>query len=292
MKIDVCSDLHVDGWLKMVDLRPPPDPECWSGEPYHSLYYHLNWKKIKNTDSTVLIIAGDIANRINQSLEVIEAAIEAYDHVIFVEGNHDHYDNQGNSIDDTMEGLRELCNGLTNVHYLAPDESVTLDGITFIGGTGWYDWKCYEHLGIYESRAKTSWELWSNDYRYINHGSLQPNIRAMEQAINMAGLVRKAQDDEVTEKIVMVTHMSPKGELMEWRDRDNMWNNLTPSYVNSALQQVLDADDGKKISHWVYGHTHRRDVREIDGVTYVNNARGYPRENEPFSLLQIEVGSK
>ena len=290
MKIDFCSDLHVDAWMRHTILRDP-EHRMWAGEPFKSMFYHIDWRQYKSPDSNILVIAGDIANTMVTSHQVVAAAAEEYEYVVVVEGNHDHYSNDMN-IDDAMSFFESSFAQYPNVHYLKHDKTLEVDGVMFIGATGWYDFKAYEDRGIYTSAAKRMWKTYSNDSRYPNFNGKEVEILAVEQAINLAAQAKAASEDDKIHSIVVTTHMSPRADLMEWKDGDNIWNGLTPSYVNTALKQVLDADVNNKIRLWVYGHTHMRQMVELDGIVYANNARGYPRENPPFTLTQIEVTAK
>lgn len=290
MKIDFCSDLHVDAWQGHTMLHDPTR-KMWLGEPFKSTFLYLDWEAIKNPDSDVLVIAGDIANNMMITKEVLIGAANAYSYVVVVEGNHDHYDNDM-SVDDGMVLLTNLVAQYPNIYHLKHDTGLLVDGVAFFGATGWYDFKAYENQGISDFMAKQTWKAYSNDSRYPTFGLKSPESLAAEQAINLADQVKKASEDPDITDIVVATHMSPRGDIMQWKDGQTVWNALTPSYVNTALSQVVDADVNGKIRYWIYGHTHHRQMTEINGIVYANNARGYPRENPPFSLTQIEVGSK
>lgn len=290
MKIDICSDLHVDSWMKHTILHDP-ERRMWAGEPFKSMFYHIDWRAYKNPESRVLVIAGDIANTMITSHQVVAAAAEEYEYVVVVEGNHDHYSNDM-TVDEGMTFFENTLSQYPNVHYLKHDKTLVVDGVGFVGATGWYDFKAYENQGISDFMAKRMWKNYSNDSRYPNFNGKEVETLAAEQAINLAAQTKLMSEDDGIESIVVTTHMSPRADIMEWKAGDNIWNALTPSYVNTALSQVLDADMNKKIRYWVYGHTHLRQMRDIDGIVYANNARGYPRENPPFTLTQIEVPVK
>lgn len=290
MKIDFCSDLHVDAWHGTTQLHDP-NRRMWAGEPFKSMFYYIDWRQYKNPESRVLVIAGDIANTMMTSYQVVAAAAEEYEYVVVVEGNHDHYQND-KTVDEGAEFFTQLLASYPNVYHLKHDTGLLLDGVAFLGCTGWYDFKAYESQGISDFIAKRTWGQYSNDSRYPQFGTKSPESLAAEQAINLASQVKTASEDDAIESIVVATHMSPRGDIMEWKAGDLIWNALTPSYVNTALKQVVDADVNNKIRYWVYGHTHHRQMVEIDGIVYANNARGYPRENPPFTLTQIEVPSK
>ena len=290
IKIDFCSDLHVDAWQGHTQLHDPTHRR-WMGEPFKSTYIYLDWARYRSPDSDVLVIAGDTANNVVISRDVIEAAASAYKFVVVVDGNHDHYMNDM-SVEEGQELLARLISHLPNVYLLKHDQSLLLDGVLFAGATGWYDFKAYEDKGITDYLAKRVWKQYSNDSVYPKFDAGSPESLAMIQTVNLAEQVRKGSEDPDIESIVVVTHMSPRADLMEWKADQPVWNALTPSYVNTGLKSVLDADVNKKIRYWIYGHTHSRQMVSKDGVVYVNNARGYPNENPPFTLTQIEVACK
>ena len=287
MKIDFCSDLHVDAWHQTTQLHDPAR-RMWAGEPYKSMFYYIDWRQYKNPDSRVLVIAGDISNSMITTQQVIAAAAEEYEYVVVVEGNHDHYDTEM-TIDDGIEYLTNALVQYPNVYHLKHDTGLLLDGVAFLGAVGWYDFKAFEDQGISDFAAKRAWASYSNDSRYPKFGDKSVEVLAFEQAINLADQVKTASEDDAITNIVVATHMSPRADIMEWKPGNVVWNTLTPSYVNTAMSQVLDADVNKKIGLWIYGHTHTRKMVEIDGIVYANNARGYPRENPPFTLTQFEV---
>lgn len=287
MKIDFCSDLHVDAWHSTTQIHDP-DRRMWTGEPNESMFLYIDWRQYRNPESRVLVIAGDISNNLITTRQVVVAAAEEYEYVVVVEGNHDHYDTSM-TVDQGMEFLASSLSQYTNVYHLKHDTILTVDGVAFLGATGWYDFKAFEDQGISDFTAKRAWNQYSNDSRCPDFGGKLVESIAAEQAINLASQVKKASEDDDIKSIVVTTHMSPRSDIMEWKVGDMIWNHLTPSYVNTALSQVIDADVNNKIGLWIYGHTHRRQMIEIDGVVYANNARGYPRENPPFTLTQIEV---
>jgi UDP-2,3-diacylglucosamine pyrophosphatase LpxH len=290
VKIDFCSDLHVDAWHGTTQLHDPTHRR-WMGEPHESTFLYLDWAQYRNPDSRVLVIAGDTSNSMMTTKEVIEAAAAEYEYVIVVDGNHEHYSDEM-TVENAMQFLAEELSRLPNVYYLDSQNSLILDGVAFFGATAWYDFEAYADRGISSFMAQRAWNSYSNDSRYPDFGKDSPLRLAMTQSLNLADQVRGAQNDANVESIVMVTHMSPRADLMEWKDNNPVWNALTPSYVNTCLDQVIKADTNKKIKGWIYGHTHQRQMVEKDGVVYANNARGYPRENPPFTLTQLEISSK
>jgi predicted phosphodiesterase len=289
VKIDFCSDLHVDAWHHETKLHDPSRPMF----DELNRFIHIDWEILKTEDARVLVIAGDTANTMPETAIVASQAAAFYEYVILVDGNHEHYLG-GETVSNNMNLLKILLSGTPNVKYLTHmSDPFVLDGIAFIGATGWYDWKAYESRGISEIAAKQAWRMASNDSRYPGYSELgDPQKIAFETSINLTEQVKKLTIDSTVQEIVVTTHMSPDPDLMEWKPNNQGWNLLTPSYVNTSLKNVLAVDSGQKITNWIYGHTHSRQIKKIGHVTYVNNARGYPRENAPFQLTHIEVGTK
>ncbi len=282
------SDLHIDAWAHTTQLYDPT-MRLWEGEPYQSRMMHVDWRYCKNPESWALVIAGDTANSVLALSMVAEQASQEYDQVIIIDGNHEHY--QGDTtVEDNMAFLSNALQPFSNVTYLDGVNTLKIGDIMFVGCAGWYDWMAYADRGIPEYLAKKAWVQASNDARYPDFGKFKdPDKLALIQAVQLAEQVRIASNDDSVKSIVVTTHMSPRADLMEWREGDPFWNSLTPSYVNTKLRQALEADTNNKIRHWIYGHTHHRMSTSIEGVTYTNNARGYPRENDPFKLVQLEI---
>ena len=287
MKIDYCSDLHVDAWFGGTQLVDPA-ARRWTGDPHKSLFLHIDWRRYKNPESQVLVIAGDISNDPMTSLQVVEAASQEYEYVVVVEGNHDHYDSDM-LVEDGSEFFNQQLKKFSNVTYLNGDNYLVLDGVACLGNMGWYDFKAYEDRGIPDFLAKMAWNKYSNDSRYPKFGEKSPESLAALHSVQLANQVVDMVSRDDIHSIVVTTHMSPRSDIMEWKENDIFWNHLTPSYVNTGMKSVIQTDTAGKIRYWIYGHTHHRKVTEIEGVTYVNNARGYPRENPVFTLSQIEV---
>lgn len=293
MKIDVCSDLHVDNHFHQTSLicEPGEGPQSWKkghrGE--RAFFQHIDWEWYKNPDSTILVIAGDISNQHEDVMKVIDDALEVYEHVVYVDGNHEHYDDGELDVLDNCKLLHKRFEFKENVHYLDGHyrNHVEIDGVTFVGANGWYDFRCFESLGISYTQAIETWQARSNDSVHIRMGELvQPSNAAR---IHAERLAERVVSLPAGTPVVAITHSSPRAELMQWNPTDRDWNALTPAYVNTGMEQVRLADTYGNIKYWIYGHTHDRKMTERDGITYVNNSRGYSREQGRWFLVQLDV---
>ena len=81
MKVDLISDLHIDHW----DLKIKCNHPC--GE--RKSYPFFDVTDIK-PGSELLIIAGDISDDIDISINFMNQLCRFYKMVMYVEGNHEH----------------------------------------------------------------------------------------------------------------------------------------------------------------------------------------------------------
>jgi predicted phosphodiesterase len=282
MKIDFVSDLHVDVWWgKTLPYSVDgPQPRRVDGT---SQFVDWEWyRKQSGNDGDVLLIGGDISNNIEDVRSVVNNAAEVYKSVVFVDGNHEHHN--GQAYTNNMSQLVDMqSERITFLHTAVP--CFVKDDIAFIGANGWYDWRCYEP-DFSHNEAYEVWQRGMVDATKILFDDGKPDVLAAKQAEVLAqtvGLIAKS-----VQKIVMVTHTVPRVDVCVIKHPS--WNRSTPSFVNSAMNRVLQAEGAEKIACWLYGHTHARQDIVLDGIRYVNNSVGYPHERVGGTYLkQIEV---
>lgn len=263
MKYDVASDLHTD--------------------INHSLG-SLNWEELRNKGSQLLVIAGDTANNFERSTAVVADAAKVYQHVVFVDGNHEHYENyeRQKTVYGLMNEFLEFAKSISNVHYLQGGNKIfRFNDVAFVGANSWYDFQYIPETSNFRESTEM-WERYSNDAnpKTIGFGTIDglywPEIIAKEQANRMVESVSKLQDDEYVNKIVIVTHTVPCSNGLIWKEHDPTWNILNGAYSNSRIEKVWEADKNKKIIHSLYGHTHAPfDFYDHDGIRFIANPRGY-----------------
>lgn len=273
MKYDLASDLHIDISNGGID-----------------------WEIQKAPDSDVLIVAGDIANTIDLTVEELVRAAKVYNTVMFVDGNHEHYSNFPKlTIEDTVNELRTLIQDHNNIIYLNPSNSVhIIDDVAFIGCNGWYDFK-FTPASISRSVAISTWMKHSND-KYCNFSKGEPTCLAIEHADIIVKEVKKLQGNNSIKKIVIITHTSPHRDGVTWKEHDSNWNILNGAYGNSVMANVWKADVNKKIVHAVYGHCHAySDFYAADGIRFIANPRGYAgyeRIADSWTLCQFNTNDE
>ena len=106
--------------------------------------------------------------------EIVAEAAEHYEHVMFVDGNHDHYSNYQNnwSVMRDMEWFNSQFNTnqktVNNVTYLQGDFTHKVGKTLFIGENGWYNFSFSYGLSFKEQRQE--WRNHSNDPVCIRFG--------------------------------------------------------------------------------------------------------------------------
>lgn len=256
MKYDLSSDLHVD-----INRDRLPA---------------IDWKLLKNDGSDLLIIAGDTANSRRHVRRVLKETAEAYNNVIFIDGNHEHYHHRDTNmnVSSTMGYFKGLSSH--NIHYLCGGEnSVLIDNVLFVGACSWYDFEWVPPPAT-SADSRRTWLDYSSDPRCIIFDT-DPIDLAANQAKSIAAQVNAAQNRADIEKIVVVTHTCSHEKGLKIIPGDHIWNQLNGAYGNSNMEEVWAADTAEKIIHAVFGHVHRPTdfVDDKTGIRFVANPRGY-----------------
>jgi predicted phosphodiesterase len=268
MKFDLISDLHIDFYQNF-------------STPVNKIY---DWETEKKND--VLVIAGDCSNDPKITTLVLLEAANFYEKVLFVDGNHEHYNGKSrvdhifpqiNTVDSNVGYLRGISDAC-GLHYLS-NSSVVIDNTTFIGTNGWYNFESGERFNMDEQIQ--NWKDASGDFQNIDFGTMGPRRRAQIHTNWLISELRKVKTDNV----VVVTHTipHPHGCVSDWHP----FAALNGMFENTFMQQVIDSDSKKKIKTWVFGHTHfKRDFVQ-DDIHFVCNPFGYPHENTRSEKTQI-----
>ncbi|AZE47219.1 Ser/Thr protein phosphatase family protein [Pseudomonas chlororaphis] len=216
-------------------------------------------------DADVVVLAGDI-DLLTRGVEWANKNFRCP--VIYVAGNHEFYKGHLNR---TLEKMREKA--LPHVHVLDNDE-VVIDGVRFLGTTGWTDFSSTDNVTTALHTAQIS----MNDYKQIRMGAnyrrikpidLQQKSQFAKQWL-LSNLSTKYQG-----KTVVVTHHAPLPECAPGIKYE--LGHLAAAYVNDWQEFA-----GCNIDIWLHGHTHVGYDKTIEGIRYASNPRGYPFEETGF----------
>jgi Icc-related predicted phosphoesterase len=231
-------------------------------------------------NADVVILAGDI----DVKLRAVEWARQFDKPVLYLIGNHEFY---GNELQSIRQKTRQLCQD-SNVHLLDDDELI-LDGVRFVGGTLWTDFKL---LG--EARQKAAMRdalLTMNDYQVIRFGSAYRRLfpeDTLDLHKQTVGFLTQKLNQPFDGKTMVITHHAPSIKSIHLQYLED---NCTPAFASNLEHLMSD-----KVALWVHGHVHHSVDYEVNGTRVLSNPRGYQRQGQilpdntafdPFFVVEI-----
>ena len=236
--------------------------------------------------------------------------------VLYVAGNHEHYHGD---YAETFTILRNYLGRIENLHIL-DKEHVTIDGVTFIGGTLWTDMNAQDpvtlaHIRgimndfriIQNSAEMVSYKTMVNAYDADGNVKLDVNGQPIQQAEFHKRPARFTPEDTVQDhkkmlqyiqvttamlgensnKYVVVGHHAPSKASTHPRYQ-------TEVIMNGAYSSRLDQFilDNPQIKLWTHGHTHEEFDYMIGSTRVVCNPRGYINYEERadnFKLKYVDI---
>lgn len=262
MKIAYCSDLH-------LEFEP------------------ITLNNDENAD--VLVLAGDICvakhfdsrpNLTESYKQFFEDCSKKFKHIIYVIGNHEHYHYVFN---DTHKQLLQNLGHVPNFHILN-NQTVTIDDITFVGGTMW------TNMNDSDSFTMQAIVPCMPDWRIIkyfdgdNYRKYTPelSVKEFDLTVQYINIVTNPKE----QKFVVVTHHSPSHQSCheKWRG-DTIGNGAFHTNLDEFITYR------PQIKAWIHGHTHDPSEYVIGETKIGCNPRGYPKEGQHglFTLKYIEI---
>jgi predicted phosphodiesterase len=222
----------------------------------------------------VLILAGDVSDSLQRLNWCFEALTARFKKVLYVPGNHDLWVVRDGSREKTsLHKFQEVSaaaesNGISMQPYHD-------DGISIVPLLGWYDYS----FGQPSDELKSIWlDYQACDWQGLEAKEITSHFAAFNDHHSVPG----------SGKVITFSHFLPRIDVMPTFIPANK-RILYPVLGAARLDRQLRA---LKPSIHVYGHSHVNRNVTIDGVTYINNAFGYPAETRITSkrLLCIHEG--
>jgi predicted phosphodiesterase len=208
----------------------------------------------------VLILAGDVSDTRRLLAWCLETLARRFKKVLFVPGNHDLWVIREDKEMNSLQKFDEVC-------ALAESSGATAQpfqvcGVSIIPLFSWYDYS----FGVPSTELRSVWM----DYKACRWPS---GYTELEAAAHFAGLNDK--QTAVTDGMVITySHFLPRIDVMPaFIPAEGRL--LYPVLGTTRLDQQLRRLNSR--IH-VYGHSHVGRHVTIDGVSYINNAFGYPSE--------------
>ena len=275
--------------------------------------------EINNTDGAdVLILSGDICvardlgdrdvhNLLGEHTKshryhtFFEYCAAQFDHVIYIAGNHEHYNGDYAT---TIPHLKSKLFYLKNLHVLEK-ETITLGDVTFVCGTLWTD------MNKGDPRTLSSIQGMMNDYRVIKNSSKKVSFKGTipdpedpeknivtfyerdakfspEDSVAdhraMLAVIREAVAENPAGKFVVVGHHSPSKLSTKPQYQDDVIVN--GAYSSDLSELMLDHP---QIRLWTHGHTHHEFDYMIGTCRVVCNPRGYDGYEQQAADWQLKT---
>jgi len=212
----------------------------------------------------ILILAGDVTDRIEDMERVFRELTRRFMHVLFVPGNHDLWVRRSSDFDDS-------CRKFDWIRQLASDYGIHmtpfhLNNVSFVPLHGWYDYSFgLPSADLYVRWADFSLCQWPEKFGISQR---EQEITAYFSSLNSEAIQVKNQF------IISYSHFLPRADLIP---------SFVPDYVKSLLPvmgaKILEQQvRALKSNIHIYGHSHLNRRIVEDSTLYINNAFGYPQE--------------
>jgi predicted phosphodiesterase len=233
---------------------------------------------LPQVDADVVVLAGDI----HKKTHGVRWANDTFSMpVIYVLGNHEFY---GDRIDRVLRDCRAAASA--HVHVLEGD-SVTIDGVRFLGSTLWTDFDLFgaQRRGLAMDECHRA----MNDFKLIRvqveerYPRFSPALAMKAHRRTRQWLTDRLAEGDVRRTVVVTHHAPHRGSLAPEYAHDL----LSAAYV-SELGDLLGA-----VPLWIHGHTHTSFDYRVGDTRVMCNPRGYvPTElNDTFAPdCVVEVG--
>jgi Icc-related predicted phosphoesterase len=284
MKLHLGSDLHIEFGPLEVENKHNADVLILSGDIVVA-------KELRTWDPNGLLDLGKLGQRF---MNFFEQCSVKYKDVIYVMGNHEHYNGD---FADSADVLKKVCKHFGNIHFLDRDVK-TIGDVTFIGGTLWTDMNKEDSLTLYHIARNM------NDFRIVTDSRNPVHFRdpdgnfqtrtsrfspetAVEEHKLMLQYISTVVEGKHDQKFVVVGHHAPSKQSTKPRYQNDILMN--GGYSSDLSEFILDRP---QIKLWTHGHTHDQFDYMIGDTRIVCNPRGYINYEEcannfEFKLLEV-----
>lgn len=230
------------------------------------------------TNADILILAGDIITFGDYA--PLGRLLQGWDKpVLFVAGNHEYYTQNPMSEEDAAFD-EWLKSNHSNVHFLR-DQSISIDGVRFFGGTMW------THFNDGDLKAMDTARCQMNDFRLIKKSDSSPLLPSDTLQLHdhyVEKLLTWFEQDLTGSRVVISHHapvINPKTQYMD--------SPLMPAFNSLDMQDIIEKHQPNL---WIYGHTHECDDQAIGKTRIISNQLGYPNRRGGFECAGFDEDGK
>lgn len=262
MDFHVVSDLHIDHWDLNLYVKYP-----------HGERKNFPFPLEKNKG--ILIIAGDISDDLDLSIEFLNKISNFYEKILYIDGNHEHI-NKYPKLYTTEEIDSKIKNN--KINYLRKNHFLH-EKTVFLGVSGWWNY-CNMDEKIVEKNKEyfKNWFPGVTDelsLDFINN----TNSKSIEEFEILKEEVSNYEKDENIENIIIVTHTVPL-QIMARKEEIG-------TDCNTNFEKIIE--NNKKIKLWIFGHNHSKFDNTINGIRFISNPRGRPNDFDREIYTQQKI---
>lgn len=249
MRVFGVSDLHVDYAENLTWV------EALSQQDYQA---------------DVVLVAGDISHKLELTRRCLALFQERFAHVLFVAGNHDLWltSKETRHSIDKFDELQQTLDQQGIVQ-----EALYTPQVSLVPLQSWYDYS----FGEPDTKLRNIWV----DYRRCRW----PNQWEPAQVAEHFSAMNPDPNLRPELPCITFSHFMPRMDLLP-PIAVKHFGFLLPILGSAAIDEQLRQHQPQ--IH-LYGHSHVNVDKTLDGIRYINNARGYPKEprHESRRLLQL-----
>lgn len=271
IKFDIVSDLHLEYWDENIKRS-------------HYLGKISNYPfRFKKTDSEYLIIAGDICDNLQNSIDFLLNALKYYKIILYIDGNHEHFDKFPKLYDTKY--INDLIKD-ERIIYLK-EKSFIINKTAFIGCSGWWNYNNNDEnliKNLIDSKYMCNLKLNLDEKKELIYNIID---RSNEEFEFLSNELEKHQLNDEIDNIIVITHTIPNKKYGYKNKSDNYENNF-PTQYNLNFEKLFNL---KKISKWIFGHVHGTYNEKNNNIHYICNPRGGPNDFNriDYNVLQISI---
>lgn len=283
MRIQVVSDLHLEFGDIEIPNTEAADVLILSGDIMvaQDLHDHPEADTTPMTEQLYKNMGRRQANAYDFRNFLKRCSLQ-FPHVVYVAGNHEYYHGK---FPDCIDYMKEECAKFDNVHFLEMD-TVTINDVTFIGGTLWTDMNKADPLTMHSINDMM------NDFRIIknstrNYARFSPQD-AVTRHRKTVDYIRTVIEGKFDQKFVVVGHHGPSPQSIHAMYKDS--HIMNGGYSSDLSEFILDHP---QIKLWTHGHTHFPFDYSIGSTRVVCNPRGYINYEDcadrfdPYKVVEV-----
>ena len=241
----------------------------------HLEFSAFSLERMPEDEETLLVLAGDVA-AYNGGVLFIHLQCRHFASVLYVLGNHEHYNGNFQLTEREIEAALESYNLSHLVTVAGGATKIEFDGLRILAGTLWTDLNNDNVL----THATVSSYL--NDYKVISNGSAklttEDTYSEFQKTISQFDTWLK---EDYSGKTVIVTHHMPSDKAVAFTFKNDY-------HMNGGFRSDLDSFIEKYApSMWLFGHTHSNCDIMVSQTRLLCNPRGYPRRSGNYENLDF-----